>query len=95
MGVEHFSGSKLVVQPIEEGDVEMKIESCREEQERIGKWPGNRLSIVSSESGKNSSESVEVLSGGTDCTTSPDTDALSTGLTPSSSSSIQGEWTID
>lgn len=30
-----------------------------------------------SESGKNSSESVEVLSGGTECTTSPDSDAFS------------------
>lgn len=42
----------------------------------------NRPSIMS-ESGKNSSESVEILSGDTGCTTSPDSDAFSVS-TPSS-----------
>lgn len=45
----------------------------------------NRLSIVSSESDKKSSESVEVLSN-TECTTSPDSDALSLGQSLSTSS---------
>lgn len=38
---------------------------------------------VTSESGKNSSESVEILSKDTGCTTSPDSDAFSVN-TPSS-----------
>lgn len=49
----------------------------------------NRLSVVSSESGKNSSESVEILSG-TGCSTSPDSDVASLGLSISTSSSAQG-----
>lgn len=49
----------------------------------------NRLSVVSSESGKNSSESVEILSS-TGCSTSPDSDVPSLGLSLSTSSSAQG-----
>ncbi|KAF2902908.1 hypothetical protein ILUMI_03285, partial [Ignelater luminosus] len=37
----------------------------------------NRLSVISSGSGKTSSESVEVVSGGTGCTTSPDSELQS------------------
>lgn len=47
----------------------------------------NRLSIVSCESGKNSSESVEIV---TESTTSPDSEALSIGQCVSTSSSILG-----
>jgi len=36
-------------------------------------YPGNRLSIISSESDKRSSDSVEVL-GSTSCTTTPDSE---------------------
>ncbi|KAI4471124.1 tata element modulatory factor tmf1 [Holotrichia oblita] len=48
----------------------------------------NRLSIISSESDKRSSESVEVLSN-TECTTSPDSDALSLGQSISTSSGMK------
>ncbi|GJQ70822.1 hypothetical protein Trydic_g749 [Trypoxylus dichotomus] len=48
----------------------------------------NRLSIISSESDKKSSESVEVLSN-TECTTSPDSDALSLGQSVSTSSGMK------
>ncbi|KAJ8940269.1 hypothetical protein NQ314_010763 [Rhamnusium bicolor] len=47
----------------------------------------NRLSIISSESGKNSSESVDIITCSTECTTSPDSDVLSLGLSVSTSSS--------
>lgn len=60
--------------------------------EKSGNTVNNRLSVISSGSGKNSSESVEVLSGGTSCTTSPDSDIAiaSLGLSVSASSSTQG-----
>ncbi|XP_066151451.1 TATA element modulatory factor isoform X2 [Euwallacea fornicatus] len=50
----------------------------------------NRLSAVSSDGSKNNSESVEVLTGSTECTTTPESDILSFGLSTSTSSSTQG-----
>ncbi|KAK4876753.1 hypothetical protein RN001_009259 [Aquatica leii] len=47
----------------------------------------NRLSLVSVESGITSSESVEIVSGGTGCTTSPESDLQSIGKSVSTSSS--------
>ncbi|XP_066260245.1 TATA element modulatory factor [Euwallacea similis] len=50
----------------------------------------NRLSAISSDGSKNNSESVEVLTGSTECTTTPESDILSFGLSTSTSSSTQG-----
>ncbi|XP_050294856.1 TATA element modulatory factor isoform X2 [Anthonomus grandis grandis] len=47
----------------------------------------NRLSVVSSEGSKNNSESIDILTGSTECTTTPESDF---GLSPSTSSSAQG-----
>lgn len=55
----------------------------------------NRLSIVSCESGKNSgSESVDVITCSTECTTSPDSEVLSLGHSISTSSSALGSYHI-
>ncbi|KAG5885462.1 hypothetical protein JTB14_037043 [Gonioctena quinquepunctata] len=50
----------------------------------------NRLSAVSGESGKNSSESVDIVTCSTECTTSPESDLLSLGQSVSTSSSALG-----
>lgn len=61
-------------------------------RERPTSFISNRLSVVSCESGKNSSESVEILgtSGGTGCTTTPDSELTSIGQSVSTSSSTVG-----
>lgn len=60
------------------------LQPCTKKIEKVPSATNNRLSAVSNES-KNSSESVEILSGETGCTTSPDSDAISLGLSTSSS----------
>lgn len=60
-------------------------ESSKKISEAAASLHTNRISVVN-ESSKNSSESVEILSGDTGCTTSPDSDAFSI----SSPSSTQG-----
>uniref|UniRef100_A0A6P7GEF4 TATA element modulatory factor n=1 Tax=Diabrotica virgifera virgifera TaxID=50390 RepID=A0A6P7GEF4_DIAVI len=50
----------------------------------------NRLSAVSAESGKNSSESADIITCSTECTTSPESEMLSTGQSISTSSSALG-----
>ncbi|KAJ8935602.1 hypothetical protein NQ318_017340 [Aromia moschata] len=50
----------------------------------------NRLSVVSNESGKNNSDSVDIITCSTECTTSPESDVLSLGLSISTSSSALG-----
>lgn len=52
----------------------------------------NRLSVISSESGKNSSESVDIITCSTECTTSPESDVLSLGQSISTSSSALGNF---
>lgn len=54
------------------------------DRERPSSFYTNRLSVISSESGKNSSESVEVL-GGTGCTTTPESELTSKSISTSSS----------
>lgn len=58
-------------------------------KERPNSFYLNRLSVISSESGKNSSESVEVL-GETGCTTTPESEVTSAAYSISTSSSAQG-----
>ncbi|CAG9838883.1 unnamed protein product [Diabrotica balteata] len=50
----------------------------------------NRLSALSAESGKNSSESADIITCSTECTTSPESEMLSTGQSISTSSSALG-----
>ncbi|GLV42283.1 uncharacterized protein CBL_03020 [Carabus blaptoides fortunei] len=61
-------------------------------RERPNSYYLNRLSVISSESGKNSSESVEVLgpNSGTGCTTTPDSEVTSAAHSISTSSSAIG-----
>lgn len=59
------------------------VEDCQQLNSASRKDCSINLLSGLSESGKNSSESVEILSGGTECTTSPDSDAFSIS-TPSS-----------
>lgn len=61
-------------------------------RERPNSFYLNRLSVISSESGKNSSESVEVLgpNSGTGCTTTPDSEVTSAAHSISTSSSALG-----
>ncbi|KAB0796119.1 hypothetical protein PPYR_10180 [Photinus pyralis] len=96
-----FSQSKLVVQHSDDGEgggyshdetktgilVELSAVSD-ERRASVGSkvQPSNRLSFIS-ESGKTSSESVEIVSGGTGCTTSPESDLQSVGKSVSASSS--------
>ncbi|ENN81318.1 hypothetical protein YQE_02285, partial [Dendroctonus ponderosae] len=49
----------------------------------------NRLSVISSEGSKNNSESIDVLTS-TECTTTPESDILSFGLSTSNSSEVHG-----
>lgn len=51
----------------------------------------NRLSVVSSEGSKNNSESIDVLTS-TECTTTPESDVLSFGLSTSTSSEVPGKY---
>lgn len=96
-----FSRSKLVVQHSDDGEgggysqdetktgilVELSAVSD-ERRASLGSkvQPTNRLSFIS-ESGMTSSESVEIVSGGTGCTTSPESDLQSVGNSVSASSS--------
>ncbi|XP_060519303.1 TATA element modulatory factor [Cylas formicarius] len=77
-GHSDFSKSKLVVQHSEDIDVECELGERFADVDSNHKTKSvNRLSGVSSESGKNSSESVDVLT--------PDSDILSAGVSSSSS----------
>lgn len=99
-----FSKSKLVVQHSEE-EHSMEEDNTKLDEEKVlgvlyplsdkqleQENSINRLSYISTESGKNNSESLDVLTGSTECTTSPDSDVTSTGL--SVSSSAQGSKQI-
>jgi hypothetical protein len=55
----------------------------------------NRLSVISSESGKNSSESVELITCSTECTTSPESELLSGEHSISTSSSARAKQTSE
>lgn len=55
----------------------------------------NRLSAISSESGKNSSESVELITCSTECTTSPESELLSGEHSISTSSSAVAKQTSE
>lgn len=110
LGIEHFSGSKLVVQTSEDPDVlsfvatpenneDENLESAASSDSTPAvkhreMEPGNidnRVSIVSTDSDRKSSESVEVVNGGTGCTTSPESEALSI----STSSALGSKQTSD
>ncbi|KAJ8914434.1 hypothetical protein NQ315_017530 [Exocentrus adspersus] len=54
----------------------------------------NRLSVISNESGKNSSESVDIITCSTECTTSPESDVLSLVQSLSTSSSTLGRLSV-
>lgn len=60
-------------------------------REKPAQYHTNRLSAVSTESGKNSSESVDILTCSTECTTSPESELLSVGQSVSHSSSAFGK----
>lgn len=70
-----------------------ELDSCKiRQKERPSSFLSNRLSVISCDSGKNSSESVEILgnSSGTGCTTTPDSELTSIGQSVSTSSSTVG-----
>lgn len=97
---EHFEGSKLVVQSSEDGDTSQNykdgfdsVDFLQDFGEIQAAKPSdiqnlNRLSVISTTSTKNSSESMEILSG-TGCTTSPESEGFS--LTQSISTSSSGK----
>ncbi|KAF5303929.1 hypothetical protein FQA39_LY01714 [Lamprigera yunnana] len=83
-----------VLSPLDEETVNIKLAefnteefpvTVRKQQLRVD---ANRLSLISVESSKTSSESVEIVSGGTGCTTSPESDLHSVEKSTSTSSSI-------
>lgn len=100
LGTQQFKQSKLVVQHSDESaivdeTVPTKVENVqikdRKDIEQKKSDKNNRLSVVSTGSGKNSSESVEILTSSTGCTTTPESDIASLGLSVSASSSTQGK----
>ncbi|KAL1516991.1 hypothetical protein ABEB36_000815 [Hypothenemus hampei] len=72
-------------EPVE--NVSHPINSVKKQSERL--LIPTRLPAISSNGSKNNSESVEVITANTECTTSPESEVLSLGLSTSTSGSVQ------
>lgn len=87
----HFKPQELLLANICEPSGSGEPDKVVKRRERPNSFHSNRLSVISCDSGKNSSESVEVIGGsGTGCTTTPDSELTSIGQSVSTSSSTLG-----